>query len=384
MLVHCSYDEILPLSELKAHPKNRNKHPKEQIERLVEILKYQGIRSPIKISKRSGFITAGHGRLEAFKRLKLKEAPVNYQDYETDEQEYADLQSDNAIALWADLDLSGINIDITDLGPDFDIDLLGIKDFVLEPAEKFEAQSDEDEVPKYVEPTCKFGDVWTLGEHRLMCGDSTATTSVDELMDGKTADMVFTDPPYNIDYQGIKDKRDKIANDKMTNEQFFDFLCQSISPSEVVYVCCSWQYAHLFKKAMEAIGCKPKAMIVWDKVNPAQHLDMYFKQHEIIFYFGPFGGEKTLRGDIWQLKRQRNTVHPTMKPVELIEMALEAHPDKRTVYDGFGGSGSTLIACQKTNRKCFMMELDPHYCDVIIKRWENYTGKKAELTNGQA
>jgi hypothetical protein len=146
--IHCAYDALVPLSEINPHPKNRNKHPIDQINRLAQIIKYQGIRSPIKVSKRSGFITAGHGRLEAMKALKIKKAPVNYQDYASDEQEYADLQSDNAIALWAELDFSGINTDIADLGPDFDIDLLGIKDFVLDPADKGFSPTDDSDADK--------------------------------------------------------------------------------------------------------------------------------------------------------------------------------------------------------------------------------------------
>src|ERR1017187_7447419 len=134
--IHCAFDKMVSIGELKPHPKNRNKHPSEQIDRLAEILTYQGIRSPIKVSKRSGFITAGHGRLLAMKNLKLKEVPVNYQDYDSDEQEYADVQSDNAIALWSDLDLTGINADLAELGPDFDIDLLGIKNFVMDMSDK--------------------------------------------------------------------------------------------------------------------------------------------------------------------------------------------------------------------------------------------------------
>ena len=219
-----------------------------------------------------------------------------------------------------------------------------------------------------------------IHSHRLMCGDSTDKATVELLMDGKKADMVFTDPPYNIGYQGVSDKR-TIKNDKMTDEDFVDFLEKALMPCETMYVCCSWQYSHLFRQALENIGQKIKAMIVWDKVNPAQHLDKYFKQHEIIWYCGAFGGEKTLRGDVWQCKRQKNTVHPTMKPIELIGMALQDQPKKKIVYDGFGGSGSTLIACEQLDRTCYMMELDPKYCDVIIKRWEKFTGEKAVLLN---
>lgn len=250
--------------------------------------------------------------------------------------------------------------------------------------DKEEPGCDEDDAPEPPKkPKTVLGDVYTLGRHRLMCGDSTSLDAVEKLMAGEKADMVFTDPPYNINYQGVKDKREKIKNDKMSDEEFLDFIRQAIAPSEVMYVCCSWQYAALFKRAMADIGRAAKAMIVWDKVHAAQHLDMYYKQHEIIFYHGPFGGRKTVRGDIWQIKRQQNTVHPTMKPIELIEMALEDHQDRRCVYDGFGGSGSTLIACEKTNRRCFMMELDPKYCDVIVTRWEKYSGKKAKLVNNE-
>lgn len=156
--IHCTHDKLVKITELKPHPKNRNKHPEDQIERLTKILKYQGIRSPIKVSKRSGFITAGHGRLEAFKKLKIKQIPVNYQDYDSDEQEYADLQSDNAIALWADLDLSGINLDVPDLGPDFDIDMLGIKDFNLDfkpGTEDEQGQLDEKSLVFMICPHCE-------------------------------------------------------------------------------------------------------------------------------------------------------------------------------------------------------------------------------------
>ena len=125
-------------------------------------------------------------------------------------------------------------------------------------------------------------------------------------------------------------------------------------------------------------------MIIWDKVNPAQHLDKYFKQHEIILYYGDFGGHKTLRGDVWRLKRQRNTLHPTMKPVELIEMAINDHEGKKIVADYFLGSGSTVIACEKSKKKCYGLELDAKYCDVIVQRWQNYTGKEAILESNQA
>jgi ParB-like chromosome segregation protein Spo0J len=143
MIVHCAHDEMVPVSQLKKHPKNPNIHTPSQIERLTKILEYQGFRNPIKVSKRSGLITAGHGRLEAAKRLGLKEVPVSFQDYTDEAQEYADLVADNSVAAWSALDLTSVNVDLVDLGPDFDIDLLGIADFTIEPAEKFEPEADK-------------------------------------------------------------------------------------------------------------------------------------------------------------------------------------------------------------------------------------------------
>lgn len=212
------------------------------------------------------------------------------------------------------------------------------------------------------------GQLWAIGKHRLLCGDSTSTEDVARLMGDEKADIVFTDPPYNIDYEGVKDKRDKIANDKQSEEGFVSFLKQALLRCEKIYVCCSWQFAHLFKQAMSEIGMPPKAMIVWDKVNPAQHLDKYYKQHELIYYYGEFGGERTLRGDVWQIKRQSNEFHPTTKPVELVTMALEDNPTSVTVYDPFGGSGTTMVACEQLGRQCRMMELEPKYCAVILER----------------
>jgi DNA modification methylase len=263
----------------------------------------------------------------------------------------------------------------------FDLDMTGFtadEIDALTPSQIEPGLTDEDAVPDVtVQPVTVLGDVWVLGKHRLMCGDSTSVDDIDKLLAGDKVEMVFTDPPYNIGYQDMTGTHDAIKNDKMDDAEFLDFLRSTIMPCDVMYVCCSWQYAHIFKQAMAELDRPAKAMIVWDKVNPAQHLDLYFKQHEIIFYHGPFGGQKTQRGDVWQVKRQRNTVHPTMKPVELIEMALNDHPTRKVVYDAFGGSGSTLIACEKVGKRARLMELEPKYIDVIIKRWQDFTGKIA-------
>lgn len=359
------------VSELVPYSKNAKKHDKTQIANVAESIKQYGFVQPLVIDKDS-VIVIGHCRALAAKKLGMETVPCVCVDDLTPEQVNALRLVDNKSneSDW-DMDLLADELPELDLSAfDFDWGLSEITEEVIE--------DEAPEVDEENEPITKLGDIWQLGRHRLMCGDSTDKETVELLMDGKKADMVFTDPPYNIGYQGVSDKR-TIQNDKMTDEDFVDFLEKSLMPCETMYVCCSWQYSHLFRQALENIGQKIKAMIVWDKVNPAPHLDKYFKQHEIIWYCGAFGGEKTLRGDVWQCKRQKNTVHPTMKPLELIGMALQDQPKKKIVYDGFGGSGSTLIACEQLDRTCYMMELDERYVSVIINRYLNFTGKKDEI-----
>jgi DNA modification methylase len=377
--------EIADITSIKPYENNPRKLSETAIEKVAMSLKEYGFRQPIVVDK-NRVIVAGHTRFRASKKLGLKKVPVSVIDNLTEDQINAYRIADNRTAEESEWDNELLKMEIKELeAKDFKLDLLGFNDEQLNDIlfEEKQGLTDEDEVPETPEePISKLGDIWKLGNHRVMCGDSTFIDNIDLVTKKEKIDMVFTDPPYNIDYQGVKDKR-KIKNDKMDDECFVDFLTSSLLGCETMYVCCSWQYAHLFREAMIKIARKPKAMIIWDKVNPAQHLDKYFKQHEIIYYYGDFGGHKTLRGDVWNLKRKKNTLHPTMKPVELITMALTDQKDKKTVYDGFLGSGSTLIACEKLDRICYGMELDPKYCDVIIKRWENFTGKKAELENGQ-
>lgn len=399
MQIHCQYSQLVPVKELKAHPKNRNEHPKEQLERLAKILEYQGWRYPIKVSKLSGFITSGHGRLAAAKLLKLKEVPVSFQDYADEAQEYADLQADNAIASWSELDLSAINTDIGDLGPDFDIDLLGIKDFVIEPADKLDPQCDEDEVPEALpEPKVVRGEVYILGKHRLMCGDSTAITDVERLMDGKQADLLFTDPPYGIGYVGGSKKRTEIKNDSKSDE-FGQFLNDVFSTARTalkagapIYACSPVNLeAGEFFRAWKETGWHYQACLVWVKNNASFTRFDYHTKHEFIHYGWQDGAAHTWEGDrkqdtVWLFNRpSKSELHPTMKPVELVEYALvNSSKTGAIVLDLFGGSGSTMIASQKSDRINYSMELDPHYCGVILDRWQKYTGKKAHREDGVA
>jgi DNA modification methylase len=403
MKVRCSHDELVDISKLKAHPDNRNDHPQDQIERLAKILEYQGWRYPVKVSNQSGFITSGHGRVLAAKHLGWKQVPVNFQDYDNEDQEYADIVSDNAIASWSELDLSTINSDIGDLGPDFDIDLLGIKDFVIEPADKLEPQCDEDDVPDALpEPKVVRGEVYILGNHRLMCGDSTTITDVERLMNGKKADMVFTDPPYNT---GMSAKTNAgstwlshMFDDDYSPEEWQSFLASLASNYWIItkdtstsYICLDWRRSHELVPVVKQAGFKFSNLIVWDKMVHGLGSD-YKYTHELIHVFkkgkptlNTHQGDKEYQ-DIWHIQRKigKDEDHATKKPIEIVERAINhASKNKDLVTDLFGGSGSTLIACEKTDRKCFMMELDSKYCGVILDRWQKFTGKKAHREDGK-
>lgn len=370
MKIQCLHDHLIPISELKFHPKNRNHHPDDQIKRLAEILKYQGWRYPVKVSKRSGFVTSGHGRIEAARLNGWDQVPVNFQDYENDDQEYADLVADNSVALWAELDLSGINADLGDLGPDFDIDMLGLKDFVIEPVEKLEPQCDEDEVPAAPkEPKTKLGDIYQLGRHRLMCGDSINIQQVEALLDGSTVEMLHTDPPYGLGDRWTGGTWG--ANPMYADAKRWD---QALEQSDVEWMltlaplCIVWGGNYY---NMPASRC----WLAWSKTQKMETMaDFELAWTNFDKVAKEWDGARNADG-----KRQ----HPTQKPVELIEWAMSVHADPKSVLDLFGGSGSTLIACEKTNRRCFMMELDPHYCDVIVSRYLKYTGKKSVILNGE-
>ncbi|MGE3682420.1 MAG: site-specific DNA-methyltransferase [Bdellovibrionales bacterium] len=305
--------------------------------------------------------------------------------------EYADMVADNKIAELSEVDMAMVNADFVQFGPDFDVDLLGIPGFEIEP---FDAMSgDEDEAPKLpVVPKTKLGDVYILGRHRLLCGDATNAKHVQALMKGETADMVFTDPPYNVDYEGKTEDALKIKNDKMGNSEFRDFLLKvfknyiSVSkPGSAIYVCHADSNGLAFRSTLVEAGWLLKQCLVWVKQQFVMGRQDYHWQHEPILYgWMPgashhwFGNRK--QSTVWQFDRpMRSLEHPTMKPVEMIQHALLNSSKKDDlVLDFFGGSGSTLIACEKTKRRCFTMELDPKYCDVVVTRWEKYTGEKAK------
>jgi DNA modification methylase len=359
--------EIIAIGKLKSNPNNPRILKDDKFKKLVSSIKsfpeMLSIR-PIVVNE-DMIVLGGNMRLKACKEAGLKEVHIIKASNLTAEQQREFIIKDNVgFGEWDwELIASEWNAEeVIEWGLDLPL---------FEEDEVLEAEEDDFEAEEGgTETDIVLGDLFEIGEHRLLCGDSTCSDTVAKLMDGKKADMVFTDPPYNIDYQGVKKgNHEKIKNDKMSDEDFTKFLYDALNINcDTFYVCCSWQYSHLFRKALDDLQKPVKSFIVWDKVNPAQHLDKYFKQHEIILYHGKFGGQKTIRGDVWQTKRQRNTIHPTMKPISLIEMALNDNLDKNKIYDAFLGSGSTMVAAHQLKRKCYGMELDPKYCQVIIDR----------------
>lgn len=395
--------EWRPIGTVKPNPKNRNKHPINQIKQLAKIIEFQGWRHPLVVSARSGLLVVGHGRLAAAKELGLKEVPVVVQEFDSAEREYAFAVSDNAIASWAELDLSGIHVDLPELEP-FDIDLLGIDGFQFEPDQ--ERGCDEDAIPENVPATTKLGDLYQLGSHRLLCGDSTDIQHVERLMKGEKADMVFTDPPYGVSYekktQEIANQsksrfKSTIANDDLGVDGLKDVLTavfhniNAVLADKSAYYVCSPQGGDLglmMMMMMKDANLPCRHMIIWVKNAPVfsmGRLDYDYRHEPILFGWSPNRThhkimEGEFKNSVWEVSREQNKLHPTMKPTILPENAIvNSCPKKGSVIDLFGGSGSTLIACEKTKRKCFMMELDPLYCDVIVARWQKYTGKKAVL-----
>lgn len=396
---------MVPLKELKVNPKNRNKHSKDQIERMIKLIDYQGFRDPIIVSSLSGMIVAGHGRYQAAKKMKLKEVPVMVQDFKDDDQELAFQISHNAIAEWSELDFSGINEDVGTFDPSFDLELLGIHNFTIDVADK-EELTDPDEIPEKVEPKAKLGDIYQLGSHRLMCGDSTNIQSIDALMSGALADCVWTDPPYNVAL-GMESKEQAkkrgrrtdgltVMNDKLSDEDFSQFLRDVFASASsvtkngwAIYIAYPDRESKAFHNAFIDAGWKLSSVLVWVKSALVMGRSDYHSQHEPIIYGWKPGASHQWFSDRSQSsllkfdKPSRNGEHPTMKPVELVAYCVSNNTkNNELILDVFGGSGSTLIAAEKTGRRCYMMELDPHYIDVIIARWEKYTGQEARLING--
>ena len=399
--------EHWPVEKLVPYDRNPRTHSPEQIAQLAASLTEFGFTNPILVDTDSGII-AGHGRLQAAISIGLAHVPVIILDHLSDAQKRAYIIADNKLALNAGWDEDLLRAEIAMLmEEDFDVPLMGFSDAELEalltiPSDDAAGQTDDDAVPEVpVEPISKPGDVWIMGEHRLLCGDSTILEHVERVLDGQLADMVFTDPPYNVDYgntakdkgrakTGGKNAGRTILNDNLGEgfEQFlYDVCVNMISVCKgALYVCMSSSELHTLQKAFTNAGGKWSTFVIWAKNTFTLGRSDYQRQYEPILYGWKDGTDHYWcgardQGDVWFVnKPTKNDLHPTMKPVELVERAIRnSSKTQDIVLDCFGGSGTTLIACEKTGRQARLIELDPKYVDVIVKRWEDFTGKKAEL-----
>jgi ParB family chromosome partitioning protein len=394
--VYCAHDKILETDRLVENPKNPNKHPKAQIESLAKIIKYQGWRHPIVISTRSGFVVKGHGRLMAARELKTAYVPVDYQNYESEASEYADLIADNKIQEFSELDMqmsADILKDIKDSG-DIELEMSGFTEDALNELfsklNEGEIKEDECDIPVPENPVSKQGDIWLLGRHRLICGDSTKSETYIALMDGKKANLVVTDPPYNVAYEG---SAGTIKNDNMDDKKFYEFLLsaykgmyENLADGGSIYVFHADRETINFRTAFREAGFFCHQTCIWIKNTPVLGRCDYQYNHEpVLVGWKPTAGHK-FYGDrkqrtTWNFDRpSKSKYHPTMKPITLVAYPImNSSLTNSIVLDPFGGSGSTLIACEQTERICHSIELDEKYVDVIVKRFIEQQGSAVNV-----
>jgi DNA modification methylase len=365
------------------YAKNARTHSDEQVAQIAGSIKEFGFNNPVLVDKENSVI-AGHGRIMAARKLGMDKVPVVKLEHLTESQRKAYVLADNRIALNSGWDTSMLSLELQDLKDDIDLSLLGFDpdelNALLNPIEETEGLTDEDAVPDAPdEPKTKLGDIYILGNHRLMCGDSTSIDAVDKLMDGNSVDLLFTDPPYNVAFNGRSGKHDVIKNDNLSESDFETFIgevCNTIKAIDpkVYYIWCNWKFYGILQGKLDYKTC-----IVWAK-NVFGMGNGYRHQHEFCLFNGKIDEIIKNESDLWEVKKDHNYVHPTQKPVALSVRAFGNHIKLLNVLDLFGGSGSTLIGAEQTGRKAFVMELDPKYCDVIVARWEQFTGKKAILS----
>lgn len=381
------------VGELVPYINNARTHSDEQVAQICASIREYGWTNPVLIDE-NGMIIAGHGRVMAAQRMKMDEVPCIVLSGLTEAQKKAYVIADNKMALNAGWDDEKLKLELENLKElDFDLELTGFDsdelDQLLSLDDIEELPEDIDDVPEPPkEAKSKLGDIYKLGNHRLMCGDSTKLEDIEKLMDGNKADMVFTDPPYGYNYQSNMRKKTKKFDVLVNDDKILDFMMPIKTVNNgFIFVCSTWKvldkWIPLFNKYYNLSN-----MIIWNKggggIGDLKHT--FCTDYEIILCSNnnrEIIGKRI--GSVWNIKKDNvnDYVHATQKPVELSALAIKSTShEKDIVLDAFGGSGSTLIACEQLKRKCFMMELDPIYCDVIIERWEKFTGRKAVKVNG--
>lgn len=409
---------------LKPYKQNARKHNDKQISKISGSIEKFGFNNPILVDK-NNTIVAGHGRWEAAKRLKLTEVPTICLEHLTEDEVRAYIIADNRLAELAgwDNDILAIELQhLTSLDLNFDIEVLGFDtgeiDFII----GGEVKNKLDPADEVIEPDInkpaisKQGDLWLLGDHRLYCGDSLDNNSYAVLMEQDKAQTVFTDPPYNVPINGhvcgkgsIKHQEFKMGVGEMSSKEFVDFLSKSFSLAKeysvsgaIAFYCMDWRHMEEMLAAAKEVDYEFKNLCVWVKDNGGMG-SLYRSRHELVFVFKggnsshinnvQLGKNGRYRTNVWEYPGVNSfnkdrmgdlSMHPTVKPINLVADAIkDCSKHKGIVLDPFAGSGTTLIAAEKTGRRARLIEIDPHYCDVIVKRWEKFTGKTAKLVRGE-
>jgi len=415
--------EHWPIDKLLPYVRNARQHSDEQIAQIAASIAEFGFVNPI-LTGADGVLVAGHGRLAAARKLGLPTVPVVVLDHLTPTQRRALVLADNRLAELATWDDALLRIELEALQDDgFDLDLTGfdadaLAELLADEEPQIDGRTEDDAIPEMPEePVSRPGDVWRLGPHRLVCGDATTAEAYARLFpDGERADMVFTDPPYNVNYANsakentvsakanvsaanvkarsagrshkLRGKHRPILNDAL-GEGFYDFLFDALAlimahTRGAIYVAMSSSELDTLQAAFRAAGGHWSTFIIWAKNTFTLGRSDYQRQYEPILYGWPEGATRHWcgdrdQGDVWQIKKPaKNDLHPTMKPVDLVERAIRnSSRSGDVVLDPFGGSGTTLIAAEKAGRVARLIELDPKYADVIVRRWQDWTGQQA-------
>lgn len=387
--------QLVPIEKLVPYVNNARTHSPEQINKLRSSLREFGFINPVIIDRDYGVI-AGHGRILAAKEEGIKDIPCVFADHLTEAQKKAYIIADNRMAMDAGWDEELLRVEIEALQAEaFDLSLTGFDEKELADLfqEDSEVEDDDFDVDgELKEPVVtQMGDVWTLGRHRLVCGDSTKAETYEVLMQGQKANLVLTDPPYNVNYEGAAGK---IKNDNMAGDKFYQFLLDAFTNMEKVmandasiYVFHADTEGLNFRKAFADAGFYLSGCCIWMKPSLVLGRSPYQWQHEPCLYGWKKKGKHQWYADrkqttIWSFeKTKKNTDHPTMKPIPLLAYPIKNSTMSNTlVLDPFGGSGSTLIACEQTDRSCFTIELDEKFCDVVVKRYIEQVGSADEVS----
>lgn len=414
--------EYRRVADLKAYSNNARTHSKKQVRQIAASIERFGFTNPILIAD-DGSVVAGHGRLEAAKLLGLQEVPTVRLSHLSEAERRAYVLADNKLAMNAGWDREILAIELQALVDlDFDVELTGFSlaevDFVLDDASESSPETvdqPEDEIPVLTgEPVSRAGDIWELGRHRLLCGDARKGDDFARLLDGKPADLIFTDPPYNVPIDGhvcglggVRHREFAMASGEMSEAAFIAFLAETLGNAAkgcrdgaIAFVCMDWRHMGELLAAGRQAFTELKNLCVWNKTNGGMGA-FYRSKHELVFVFkvgtaphtNSFGLGETgrYRTNVWDYagissmsssRGEELAMHPTVKPVALIADAIrDCSKRGDIVLDCFGGSGSTLIAAEKTGRSGRLIEFDPLYCDTIVRRWEKLTGKHARLAS---